>query len=272
MADRLGVEFFIDNSALTQRDSVTETPRTYELAKLKVRASLQQAKKPTGQLHILAKAVNHLRGKFGQSSNGYKTVSEKFFHFDPSILKIDTSCILAGYWQSEKYFQSSRSKIIEDFRPKEVMNSVNRFTAESIDSTNSVSIHVRRGDYVTNSQANKFHGLCGLDYYEKAIEFIQKRASNTHFFIFSDELDWVKENLRINAPTSYISANTGGESYWDMQLMKECRHHIVANSSFSWWGAWLSENQDGMVIAPDKWFSDPSINTKDLIPSRWVRL
>lgn len=271
IADRIGIDLSVNLDELSNETGSVHTQRHYELSKLNVRTDSVSNNGKIPAQSLLSKTFFRIREFTGKVLD-QRIVAEKFFYFDPAILEISSSCVLTGYWQSEKYFQSSRRKIIEDFRPREVMNSVNRDTAESIASTNSVSIHVRRGDYVTNSQANKFHGLCGLDYYQKAIKFIQNRASNTHFFIFSDEIDWVKENLNTDSPTTYISDNAGDESYWDMQLMKECKHHIIANSSFSWWGAWLSENDDGIVIAPEKWFSDPKINTNDLIPLRWIRL
>ena len=137
---------------------------------------------------------------------------------------------------------------------------------------NSVSIHVRRGDYLTNPVTFQTHGLCDIDYYKKAIDEILDLVDKPHFFIFSDDQSWAKSNIIFGAPTDYVMHNNSLKNYEDLRLMSYCRHHIIANSSFSWWGAWLGNNPEKIVIAPKKWFNDPKIDTTDLIPDTWLRL
>jgi hypothetical protein len=153
------------------------------------------------------------------------------------------------------------------------MSSPNEEMAHRIGGEESaVSIHVRRGDYVSDAGTNRFHGTCSVDYYHDAVDRISGFAPASHFFVFSDGIDWAKENLRLRQPVTYVDFNDGEKNYEDLRLMSLCKHHIIANSSFSWWGAWLNPNPDKIVIAPKKWFNDPSINTDDLIPNSWLRL
>jgi len=135
--------------------------------------------------------------------------------------------------------------------------------------TNSVSIHFRRGDYVTNPLTSQHHGVCSNKYYQDAISLLKSKISQPHFFLFSDEPEWLKTNVSLQEPFRIIDNNPG---YVDLYLMSNCKHNIIANSSFSWWGAWLNNNPDKIVIAPHKWFNEPGINTYDLIPETWIRL
>ena len=140
-----------------------------------------------------------------------------------------------------------------------------------IKSTNAVSIHFRRGDYVDQPETNKTHGTCTKEYYQKAVDLMASRIVNPHFFLFSDEPEWIKENFSTAIPSTHVAGYPG---FIDMYLMGLCRHNIIANSSFSWWGAWLNINPDKIVIAPTQWFAIDEINNKavDLVPSNWIRL
>jgi hypothetical protein len=115
------------------------------------------------------------------------------------------------------------------------------------------------------------HGLCPISYYQNAINYISAQVEQPYFFIFSDDMGWAKENLKMDLPCIYIDHNHGAESYNDMRLMSLCQHHIIANSSFSWWGAWLNASSNKIVIAPKKWFANNN-NVKDLLPIDWITL
>ncbi len=141
-----------------------------------------------------------------------------------------------------------------------------------IESTNAVSLHIRRGDYVKVKETNDFHGVCSIAYYETAIELITNKINDPVFYIFSDDMDWVKKNFNIRQNHVFVDANDAATNYEDMRLMSLCKHNIIANSSFSWWGAWLNPSSSKTVIAPKKWMKDPSIETIDLIPGNWIRL
>lgn len=198
-------------------------------------------------------------------------IVEPHFHYWPEISKVPRDCYLVGYWQSEKYFREVASVIRADFTFKTPLASRNAELAAQIGQANAVSLHVRRCDYAKNPQTNAMHGLCPQDYYRAAIQYVSDQVSTPYFFIFSDDIAWVKDNLEMDFPCQHIDHNHGAESYNDMRLMSMCRHHIIANSSFSWWGAWLNQNPDKIVVAPKKWFaSDENIN--DLFQAGWVTL
>lgn len=176
---------------------------------------------------------------------------------------------LDGYWQSEKYFLSNADSIRNDFDLSYLnTNPVLESIIEKITSRESISIHVRRGDYVTNASANAHHGTCDLDYYYRAInKLVEKIPIDVSFFIFSDDVSWCKENLRISSEHFYVETK---EDYHDLYLMSICKHNIIANSSFSWWGAWLNDNASKNIIAPKKWFATDA--TTDLIPENWIKI
>lgn len=199
-------------------------------------------------------------------------IQEKHFHFDPAILDLTGRVYLEGYWQSEKYFYDIADIIRKDFTFKKEPDEINKKMLKKINNTNSICIHVRRGDYVTNSDVAEKHGICSHDYYKKCINFIKEKVSEPHFFIFSDDPAWVQINMKIDFPTTYVNHNASDKSYEDMRLMSHCKNFIIANSSFSWWGAWLSQYPDKLVLAPQKWFNKEDINTGDIIPERWIRV
>jgi hypothetical protein len=206
----------------------------------------------------------------GHSPIYYK--KEPPLRFDPDFFAVPDNVYLEGYWQSENYFKTIENAIKSEFTLKEDPDPQNALLSEKILGSNSVSIHIRRGDYVHNPVTFDYHGVCSLEYYHSAIDTIAKKISNPHFYIFSDDSLWVKQNLGINYPHTYVTHNQGLKDYMDLWLMKLCRHHIIANSSFSWWGAWLCSNPGKIVIAPKQWFNNPDVNTDDLIPNTWLRL
>jgi hypothetical protein len=194
---------------------------------------------------------------------------ERFFQFDDSALKIDPPIIIDGYWQSEKYFKDIRSTLLKDFTLKKNADKENLSWLELIQERPSVSLHIRRGDYLTNQHANAFHGTLPLTYYQNAVSKIQQCENELRYFVFSDDPQWVSENLKLDGQAYYISNNMT-QGYEDLRLMKNCKYNVIANSSFSWWGAWLNENPDKKVYAPDRWFKDPTVNTKDVLPQEWI--
>lgn len=200
-------------------------------------------------------------------------ISEKQFNFDNDIfLKAKKHTYLDGYWQTEKYFSDIRSILLADLIIKKPLENKNLEIANQINAVNSVSLHIRRADYVSNTDTLNIHGVCGLDYYFKAIEHISKEVEKPVLFIFSDDMQWVKENLQTSLDTVYVDHNNADTNYEDLRLMSFCKNNIIANSSFSWWGAWLNNHDDKIVIAPKKWFSTNERNYSDVIPSKWMQL
>jgi hypothetical protein len=201
-----------------------------------------------------------------------KKFVERHFHFDPNIFKIPGKVYLIGYWQSEKYFKDIEGLLRKEFTIRAAPNSTNKIMLGLINQCEAVSLHIRRGDYITNSGSNQYHGVCSLNYYRNAVQKLVQVIKNPNFFVFSDDLEWAKQNLKLEYPVTYVTQNGIERDYEDLLLMSQCKHHIIANSSFSWWGAWLNQNPNKIIIAPQKWFNDPSINTDDLIPDGWVKI
>lgn len=183
---------------------------------------------------------------------------------------------MIGYFQSEKYFIDYSQRIRQSFTFKNKPDELNSEMLNRIKETESISLHIRRGDYVSNLTANSEHGLCSIDYYKKAVEYIKSKTEsrgNRCFFLFSDDPIWVKENMMfLGDEMVVVDFNTGEKSYEDMRLMSMCKHNIIANSSFSWWAAWLNNNPDKIVIAPDKWFVVDYYDTCDLYPDNFIKI
>jgi len=178
---------------------------------------------------------------------------------------------LMGYWQSEKYFKEYETQIRSDFTFSNQLEGFNFELASRLNECQSVSLHVRRGDYVTHKATSKILNLCSIEYYNHAISYISKMIPSAIFFIFSDEPEWVYKNLTLPFNREIICNNHGKYSYIDMQLMSLCKHHIISNSTFAWWGAWLNPSKSKVVIAPKKWFMDGR-DDSDLLPAEWIRI
>lgn len=236
--------FKIESSFLDKDETVFEPLRFYD----KARATLLQKKV-------------------------YHTYEEKDLTYDKKIFESSHKNIfLKGYFQSENYFIRFKDRIRKDF---EIISPLKKATIDMlkiIESENSVSLHIRRGDYVSNPEANAVHGTCDLNYYHKAIEMIKEKTENPVFFIFSDDIDWAKQNLKLDHPAYFVDFNDASTNYEDLKLMSSCKHNIIANSSFSWWGAWLNNYQHKTVIAPSKWFKTDIHNSKDIIPESWLKI
>jgi len=197
-------------------------------------------------------------------------VKEKRLPFDPKLILLKGDYYLDGYWQSEKYFKDFEDVIRQDLQYTGSLSDKALAMKRLIEDCNAISVHIRRGDYVTNTLANQFHGTCSLDYYENAIVEMSERVKNPHFFIFSDDLIWCKDYLKFKYPIYFVESCAS--QYEDIHLMSLCSHHIIANSTFSWWGAWLNAKVDKIVIAPQQWFADSKINNPDILPEHWIRL
>lgn len=163
---------------------------------------------------------------------GTKFIIEPHFNYWSEINDVPQNCYLVGYWQSEKYFQAAAEVIRNDFTFKSPLISRNAELANRIANVNAVSLHVRRGDYAENKKTNAMHGLCSVDYYRAAIQYVTGKVERPCFFIFSDDIAWAERNLKMDFPCQYIDHNQGAESYNDMRLMSLCKHHIVANRLF----------------------------------------
>lgn len=201
-------------------------------------------------------------------------VKEPHFNYWSGLREVGDMAYIEGYWQSEKYFLEIEDRLRKDFIFPQPFSKKNAEIARKIEQVTAVSLHIRRGDYLSNANSTAIHGLCSLGYYQAAIQYIVAHVNSPCFFVFSDDIVWAKENLKLPFPCQFIDHNEGVESYNDMRLMSLCQHHIIANSSFSWWGAWLNSNVEKMVIAPKHWFVSEVMQAQavDIYPEKWIKL
>ncbi|QWD21888.1 alpha-1,2-fucosyltransferase [Polynucleobacter paneuropaeus] len=202
---------------------------------------------------------------------GCNFIMEPHAHYWSQIESAPENCYLYGYWQSEKYFKSIEAIIRKDFQFRHPLDEMNASMQSSMRECQSIGLHIRRGDYLTHRGTTKVMAVCTTDYYQKAVDYINSHVIDPVFYIFSDDISWAKTHLKIPNKSIYVDHNLGVDSYKDMQLMSSCKHHVIANSTFSWWGAWLNPSLEKIVIAPKRWFVN-DYKDDDLIPSSWVRL
>jgi hypothetical protein len=241
------------------------TPRRYELH------HLQTVQRFAGR--FVRWKFRQARQKRSLFLRQYAYVEQPSRSFDARLLELQKRHVyLDGYWQCEHYFSSVRSSLLRDFRLVSEATGQNAELLAEIAECNAVALHVRRGDYVQNEHTHNVHGTCSLEYYRDAVAYILARVARPRFFVFSDEPDWVRRNLQIEAEVRHISHNHPDLGHEDLRLMAHCKHFIIANSSFSWWGAWLSTHADKLVLAPRRWFADPGRDEGDIVPTSWIRV
>lgn len=199
-------------------------------------------------------------------------VQDREAGFDNSVGHLSGNLIVRGYWQSEKYFHEHETVIRTDFQFRAPPSFENANLLKRIEDVTAVAVHVRRGDYISNPQSNFVHGTCSLEYYTAAANIMRARLGDPKFFVFSDDPDWAEQHLRLEGPTEIVRINQGGADSEDIRLMAACEHFIIANSSFSWWAAWLGVHPEKVVVAPKRWFANHHMNTCDLLPETWIRM
>ena len=198
-------------------------------------------------------------------------VKEKGCAFDPGVLNAPKNAYLVGYWQSEKYFKPIEKVLRKDMTLKKPQGEKYRNMLDKIIRSNSVSVHIRRGDYLLSKNMSLFK-MCAPDYYHTAQAVILKQIISPEFFVFSDDIEWVKKNIRFSSLAVFVSDGNFTD-YQELMLMAACKHNIIANSTFSWWGAWLNDNPKKTVIAPKRWFQDSKADAEtEIIPDSWIRL
>ena len=198
---------------------------------------------------------------------------ESGFEFEPDVLSLASDVYLDGYWQSFLYFSDIRDTLRAELTLQQSLSrEANQLAAEIVSAAYTpVSVHIRRGDYVTHPSAASMHGVCSVDYYADALGLMAARVENLKFFVFSDDISWARANLQFPGAAQFIDYESPCRVVEDLYLMSQCEHHVISNSSFSWWGAWLSGATDGCVLAPKRWFADGR-STESLVPKAWHRL
>jgi hypothetical protein len=259
-------ELGLDISSFSQQ-APTDTPRSYALGPFSIKGTILQLP-PAGFAESILRRLNG------------RLFPEKTFVFDRKYLNARDGSILEGYWQTERYFTSCSKAIREDFQLRKPLSKNGAELRDLIAATvrrgeTPVSLHVRRGDYVTNPTYSKRHGFCGLGYYNTALAHVAgvlPRGAKPRLFVFSDDLEWSKSNIKPGKmPAEYVDPDAIPD-YETLVLMSHCRHHIISNSTFAWWGAWLNPDPGKIVIAPRRWMIDENTRTDDVVPETWVRL
>jgi hypothetical protein len=255
--------------------------RNYNLSPFNVHENLLKNDPISMDMYHLSTDKKHGRGKIknyllGFKRHNWQLITEKNLEYDLTIEAIKKHTYLEGFWQSENYFKDVREEILQDFQLKASLKNDNALISKKMSDVVSVSLHIRRmhGVKLPGQQHHKIHGGLDLAYYQKAIDIIAAQHPNLELFVFSDDIEWAKENFKSRFPVEFMSQNDDAHNYLDLVLMSQCKHQIIANSTFSWWGAWLNQNPEKIVIAPKIWFVDQKMNvqTRDLIPSDWIRI
>ncbi|MES3032182.1 MAG: alpha-1,2-fucosyltransferase [Patescibacteria group bacterium] len=193
---------------------------------------------------------------------------EKKYSFNNKALQFGPNTYLEGFWQSEKYFLNIASTIRKDFFLKKPISEATKKIQDDIKNTNSICVHLRRAH-----GGGDFHSKYDITYYEKGINYIAEKKKIEKIYVFSDDIEWCKENIKFNIPTVFVGSDSAGvKGEGHLYLMSLCQNFVISNSTFSWWGAWLSDYASKIVVCPKQWFGDASIDTSDLIPNEWVKI
>ena len=251
------------------------TQRRYGLRAFRIsgkQVSRQHVRKLVGnRLH--ERVHRRVRAGLGIAPRDVELQEKSPFQFDPEALTAPDGVYMYGYWQSERYFADAEQVIRREFQLAQEPRQELRPLLSQIERENAVSLHIRRGDYVAASEADPLHYPCDLSYYRAAVEYIASKVANPCFFLFSDDPEWVRENLKLDQPMILVSRNGQTEDFEEMHLMSRSKHHIIANSTFSWWGAWLNADPDKIVVAPRQWYrKEAGLEVPDKTPDTWVRL
>jgi hypothetical protein len=266
LADRLGAELLLDTRAFGNPLAFQDyTRRAYALSPFKLRAKLATAQDlkhwPVWPVEI-GMRLRVVRPLFRRWH------FESGINYDPTLPALREPVCLVGYWQSERYFIDIADRIRADFALAQAMSGENARLLELAQSGHSVGLHVRRGDFVSLNDAAQVHGLCSVDYYRRAIGLVRDRYPECRFLVFSDDTPWARAELPLGASAVFVEGNER-QPEQDLALMSACRHHIIANSSFSWWAAWLGYSPEQMVIAPTPWYASAKLDARDLVVPRW---
>ena len=191
-------------------------------------------------------------------------------YYNADILNYD-NVYLNGYWMSEKYFKDIEKILRKEFIFKNTLDKEKSELVNELKNTNSVGIHVRRGGYLQGNAANIFTGITTKKYYDNSLKYIKEKVSNPQFYVFTDDREWAKETFK-NTSVKVIDVAIDKTNYTNIQIMSSCKHNILANSTASWWAAWLNNNKNKIIITPDIWLNQKEANMDDIVPHDWIRI
>lgn len=254
----------LDVDGLERANRVGDIYRPFDLAGFSISATIATAKE--------IRELKYPYGTFSKAQRwlNFKLSKDKNVLFRPQVLEWIGDIYLDGFWQSPKYFENIRQELLAEFLLKQPLSSAALQHAIRIKETNSVALHVRRGDYVKNARVQIEFGSCTNHYYDIAMKHINRKVHSPTFFIFSDDIDWVKNNLSNHTNVVYVK-NPAISTAEELALMSICKHNIIANSTFSWWSAWLNQNPDKIVVTPTPWFNKIDYD-QSLIPESWIKI
>jgi hypothetical protein len=245
-----------------------DTRDCYELGAYRILEAI------AGRTESAALRGSRLCRLFHPEARAATQLTEPFFRFWPELLRCRAAIIsLRGYWQSEKYFRDIRDQLLAEITLRRPLSDIAQELSKMMVEPNAVSVHVRRGDYVSAPSVRRVHPVLTLDYYQRAIRYLEHQGVQPRLFVFSDDIPWCRRNFKISGATSVVFVSEQvASAVEELELMRRCRHHVIANSSFSWWGAWLAQCADRFVVAPAKWFTTPERDVRDLLPDDWRRI
>lgn len=265
---RCGAKLKLDLSGL-ERDSF----RKYELDKFNIQAEIaaqEEIKAITGESR--SKLINKIREKIrkGFHIKNSAIYKESSLAFDPTFFDLKPPIYLIGNFPSVYYYRPIFDLLKKELSISQPLSQESQAWLNKIDAACSVAVHVRRGDYVSNPKITAAHGVLGVDYYQQAFSIMLRKQPQAEFFIFSDDPDWVKKNIKPDGVAHYVNCNNSENGYQDYWLMRNCKHHIIANSGFGRWAALFCEYQDQKVIRPARWVASKQFKDEDIGPLSWI--
>ena len=269
LAKKQDASFKIDVSGYESMPSRSQTIRKLDIQDFSITAPLASKpeivnlKYPNGMISKISRAIEK------------KVLKRHYIDWHPNVLHKTGNIYLDGYFQSEKYFESEVAAIFSQFTLRQQwldpIKSIEEYIVQDICS---VSLHIRRGDYADDQKVRRHFLVCNANYYQRAIYYLLDRVPNSNFYIFSDDVKWVKQSLVLPGNVRFISSEKGDVNTLrpsqELILMSKCRHHILSNSSFSWWGAYLNKTTSKLVLAPDIW-NNGYVAQPNILPESWVR-
>lgn len=195
-------------------------------------------------------------------------ISERPLGFHPRYLRPRKYSLMAGYWQDERFFAAAADEVRAHFRPADSVTKETADVVRRIESTNAVAVHVRRTDYIGHPTLQ----VCDEQHQSRCLDQLLSEVTGVTAFVFSDDLKWCRQHLRPACPTHYVGHTTGATAHEDLWMMSRCRHHVIPNSSFSWWSAYLKEDPSGQTFAPATWYTDPTYLGHNVAPARWRKV
>jgi hypothetical protein len=266
LARRLGTALVLDTS-----DFTPQSFRRYGLGDFMIAAGFLGPRARYGIKKLRQQWLTPVR-VMAQAGGIIRIIVDGHHGFDETIQQKATVVYLDGYWQSERYFTADRELLLAEFTLRAPASPAITPLLARIQAETSVCVHVRRGDYLSTPIGQQNWAACGPGYYHAAMAHIGKRAADAKFYLFSDDPAWVQSHFGSAANCVVVSGQMTQSDLEDFRLMMNCRHFIIANSTFSWWAAWLGRQPDKMVVAPKTWYCSEKFTDKDLVPERWVRL